>query len=162
MPVALRLKAAFWASACRRGRCCASCYCLWLLWRDCCPEADRNTIWITRFDMATSTADLCDKYADSVQIADSIFTDFGGALDFFGPISTIKCFEDNSQVRKALETPGQGRVLVIDGGASDRCALVGDRMAHLAIDNDWAGLIIYGCVRDAAELADMPIAIKAL
>ncbi|HLQ86091.1 MAG TPA: ribonuclease E activity regulator RraA [Salinisphaeraceae bacterium] len=112
--------------------------------------------------MATSTADLCDKYADSVQIADSIFTDFGGALDFFGPISTIKCFEDNSQVRKALETPGQGRVLVIDGGASDRCALVGDRMAHLAIDNDWAGLIIYGCVRDAAELADMPIAIKAL
>src|SRR5699024_7307838 len=112
--------------------------------------------------MTLPTTDLCDEYSDSLQIAESIFTDFGGELAFEGPISTVKCFEDNSLVRAALETPGQGRVLVVDGGASDRCALLGDNMAQLAIDNDWAGLIIYGCVRDAAELGEMEIAVKAL
>lgn len=112
--------------------------------------------------MTLATTDLCDKYSDSVQVAESIFTDFGGDLAFEGPISTVKCFEDNSLVRAALETPGQGRVLVIDGGASDRCALVGDNMAQLAIDNDWAGLLIYGCIRDAADIAEMDIAVKAL
>jgi len=112
--------------------------------------------------MALATTDLCDKYSDSLQIAEPIFTDFGGTLAFAGPISTIKCFEDNSLVRAALETPGQGRVLVVDGGASDRCALMGDNLAQLAIDNDWAGLIIYGCIRDALDVSDMDIAVKAL
>lgn len=112
--------------------------------------------------MTLATTDLCDKYSDSVQIAESIFTDFGGELAFEGPIGTVKCFEDNSLVRAALETPGQGRVLVVDGGASDRCALLGDNLAQLAIDNDWAGIIIYGCVRDAGEIAEMGIGVKAL
>lgn len=112
--------------------------------------------------MALPTTDLCDKYSDSLQIAEPMFSDFGGELTFEGPISTVKCFEDNSLVRAALETPGQGRVLVIDGGASDRCALLGDNVAQLAIDNDWAGIIIYGCIRDSAEIADMDIAVKAL
>lgn len=112
--------------------------------------------------MALPTTDLCDKYADSVQIAESIFTDFGGELAFEGPISTVKCFEDNALVRAALETPGQGRVLVVDGGASDRCALLGDNLAQLAIDNDWAGVIVYGCIRDAMDIADMDVAVKAL
>lgn len=112
--------------------------------------------------MTLATTDLCDKYSDSLQIAEPIFTDFGGALAFEGPISTIKCFEDNSLVRAVLETPGQGRVLVIDGGASDRCALLGDNLAQLAIDNDWAGIVVYGCIRDAAEIAEMDVAVKAL
>lgn len=112
--------------------------------------------------MALPTTDLCDKYSDSLQIAEPMFSDFGGELTLEGPISTVKCYEDNSLVRAALETPGQGRVLVVDGGASDRCALLGDNVAQLAIDNDWAGIIVYGCIRDSAEIADMDIAVKAL
>lgn len=112
--------------------------------------------------MTLATTDLCDKYSDSVQIAESIFTDFGGELEFEGPIGTVKCFEDNSLVRAALETPGQGRVLVVDGGASDRCALLGDNLVQMAIDNDWAGLVIYGSIRDAAQIAEMGIGVKAL
>lgn len=112
--------------------------------------------------MALATTDLCDQYSDSLQIAESIFTDFGGELAFAGPISTVKCFEDNSLVRGALETPGQGRVLVVDGGASDRCALLGDKLAQLAVDNDWAGVIVYGCIRDAADISEMGVAVKAL
>ncbi len=112
--------------------------------------------------MTLPTTDLCDKYGDSLQIAEPMFTDFGGALEFEGPISTVKCFEDNSLVRAALETAGQGRVLVVDGGASDRCALLGDNLAQLAIDNDWAGIVVYGCIRDAADISEMDIAVKAL
>lgn len=112
--------------------------------------------------MSYPTTDLCDKYADELQIADPMFADLGGKLDFAGPISTIKCFEDNSRVREALEEPGEGRVLVVDGGGSDRCALLGDNLAQLAIDNDWAGVVVYGCIRDSAEIAEMPVALKAL
>lgn len=108
------------------------------------------------------TTDLCDKYAGELQIADPIFADFGGELDCAGPISTVKCFEDNSKVRQALEEPGAGRVLVVDGGGSDRCALLGDNLAQLAIDNGWAGVVVYGCIRDSAEIAGMPVAVKAL
>lgn len=112
--------------------------------------------------MAPATTDLCDQYSDSLQIAEPIFTDFGGATTCAGPVSTVKCFEDNSLVRETLQTPGQGRVLVIDGGASERCALLGDNMAQLAIDNSWHGVIIYGCIRDAEQLMELDIAIKAL
>jgi len=91
-----------------------------------------------------------------------LFGDFGGALDFAGPISTVKCHEDNSLVRSALEEPGEGRVLVVDGGGSDRCALLGDNLAQLAIDNEWAGIVVYGCIRDSAEIAEMPVGVKAL
>lgn len=109
------------------------------------------------------TADLCDKYADELQIVEPmVFGDFGGKLDFAGPISTVKCFEDNSLVRAALEKPGQGRVLVVDGGGSDRCALMGDNVAQLILDNDWAGALIYGCIRDSGEIAEMDVAVKAL
>ncbi|WP_423820731.1 ribonuclease E activity regulator RraA [Salinisphaera sp. SPP-AMP-43] len=106
--------------------------------------------------------DLCDEFSDKLQILEPLFTDFGGRLEFAGPISTVKCFEDNSLVRLALEEPGGGRVLVVDGGGSDRCALMGDNLAQLAIDNEWAGVLVYGCVRDAAELSQMDMAIKAI
>lgn len=112
--------------------------------------------------MIYPTTDLCDKYAAELQVADPMFGDFGGGLEFAGPISTVKCFEDNSLVRGALEEAGQGRVLVVDGGGSDRCALVGDNLAQLAIDHDWAGILVYGCIRDTAQIAEMPVAVKAL
>ena len=106
--------------------------------------------------------DLCDEFADDLQILEPMFTDFGGRLAFGGPISTVKCFEDNSLVRLALEEPGAGRVLVVDGGGSDRCALLGDNLAQLAIDNEWAGVIVYGCIRDAEAISQMDVAVKAL
>lgn len=106
--------------------------------------------------------DLCDEFADQLQILEPMFTDFGGRLAFGGPISTVKCFEDNSLVRLALEEPGAGRVLVVDGGGSDRCALLGDNLAQLAMDNEWAGVIVYGCIRDAEAISQMDVAVKAL
>ena len=87
---------------------------------------------------------------------------FGQKTRFSGPIATVKCFEDNSQVRAALEEPGKGRVLVVDGGASIRCALVGDKLAELGLNNGWAGLVVHGCIRDSAVIAKLDIGIKAL
>lgn len=110
----------------------------------------------------TKTADLYDSYGDSLQVASPGFRDFGRRDGFCGPIATVKVFEDNSLVRAALEKPGNGRVLVVDGGGSMHCAVVGDLLAQLAIDNDWAGMIVNGCIRDAAEIDEMDIGIKAL
>ena len=106
--------------------------------------------------------DLCDAHADELQIAEPIFTDFGGLDAFFGPIRTLKVFEDNSLVRSELETAGEGRVLVVDGGGSKRCALLGGNLAKLAEDNGWAGVVVYGCVRDVNEIEDCDIGVKAL
>lgn len=111
---------------------------------------------------AIKTADLYDAYGDTLQVAAPGFRDFGGRNGFYGPIATVKVFEDNTLVRAALETPGHNRVLVIDGGGSMRCALVGDLLAQLAIDNGWAGIIVNGCIRDASEIDGMGIGIKAL
>ena len=109
-----------------------------------------------------ATADLSDAYSERVQIAEPIFRQYGGQAQFHGLIATVKLFEDNVLVRQLLESTGNGRVLVVDGGGSLRCALVGDMLAQLAIDNGWAGFIIYGCIRDTAVIADMPIGIRAL
>jgi regulator of ribonuclease activity A len=107
-----------------------------------------------------TTADICDEH--DVQVADPIFRDFGGSSSFCGPVSTLKVFEDNQLVRSALEEPGKGRVLVVDGGGSLRCALVGDRLAALAKNNGWAGIIVYGCIRDARPIRDIEVGVKAL
>ncbi|MEL6179907.1 MAG: ribonuclease E activity regulator RraA [Myxococcota bacterium] len=112
--------------------------------------------------MAFPTADLCDAHPDRVEVTDPIFNDYGGLTAFGGPITTVKLFEDNVLVRKALEQPGQGRVLVVDGGGSTRCALVGDRLAALARDNGWAGIVVYGCIRDAAPISEIAIGLKAI
>ena len=117
--------------------------------------------------MDFQTADLCDKHEDEVRsgrlrIVAPMFRSFGGRSAFHGPVSTLKIFEDNSLVRKVLETAGAGRVLLIDGGGSLRCALVGDQLAQLAADNGWAGVVVYGCIRDARVIAGMPIGILAL
>lgn len=112
--------------------------------------------------MTKSTADLTDEFRASVQVAEPIFRDFGGKRAFSGPVETLKIFEDNSLVRTALEEPGESRVLVVDGGGSLRCALLGDQLAALAVKNGWNGVIVYGCVRDTAILAETDLGVKAL
>ena len=112
--------------------------------------------------MHFKTADLCDQFAAELQIAEPVFRSFGRRRSFFGPVSTIECFEDNSRVREAVGEPGDGRVLVVDGGGSRRCALLGDMLAKQAADNGWAGVVINGCVRDAAELAGFELGVLAL
>nr|WP_315040920.1 ribonuclease E activity regulator RraA [uncultured Moraxella sp.] len=90
------------------------------------------------------------------------FYNYGGLSSFGGEVVTVKCFEDNSRVKELLATAGDGKVLVIDGGASMRCALLGDMIAQSAVDNGWAGVIVYGCVRDVDMIAKMSIGVKAL
>ena len=109
-----------------------------------------------------SVADLCDEYADRVQVCEPILRAFGAVASFGGPVSTVRCFEDNSRVKEAVESPGNGCVLVIDGGGSRRCALLGGNLGAAAVRNGWAGLIVYGCVRDSRELDAMPLGIRAL
>lgn len=109
-----------------------------------------------------STADLCDLHGKEVQVAEPSFSSFGGLQVFSGVVSTVQCFEDNSLVREALETAGNGAVLVVDGGGSLRCALLGDQLAALAAKNGWSGAIVHGCVRDASALAKSSIGIRAL
>ncbi len=112
--------------------------------------------------MALKTTDLCDAHADELQIAAPLFRDFGGAPAFGGPISTVQVYEDNVLVRAALEEDGAGRVLVVDGGGSLRCALVGDMLGEIGVKNGWAGIVVHGCVRDSAELAQLPLGVRAL
>ncbi len=112
--------------------------------------------------MIQSTADLFDRYGDQIQVAEPMFRLFGARKNFSGPIATVKAFEDNTLVRAELETPGDGKVLVVDGGGSLRCALVGDLMTQLAIDNNWSGLVVFGCIRDSAAINGLDIGIKAL
>lgn len=114
--------------------------------------------------MSFSTADLCDAHSEHehFQIAEPLFKSYGALTAFNGQISTLKVFEDNVLVRQALEERVDNRVLVVDGGGSHRCALVGENLAKLAIDNGWQGLVIYGCIRDSEAINTLPIAIRAL
>lgn len=109
-----------------------------------------------------ATCDLFDKFKDAVRYVLPGFQDFGAVRRFSGPVTTVKCFEDNSRVKELLATPGAGRVLVVDGAGSLRCALMGDMIAASAVKNGWAGVVIWGCVRDVAELATLQLGIKAL
>lgn len=106
--------------------------------------------------------DLCDEYPDLVRVVEPMFRNFGGRTSFAGEITTIKCFEDNSLVARAVEENGEERILVVDGGASLRCGLLGDNLALKAAENNWAGIIIYGCVRDVDELVQINLGIQAL
>jgi len=114
--------------------------------------------------MTFTTAVLCDHFAEqeNFQIAESLFRQFGAKRQFCGLITTLKVFEDNSLVRTTLEENGQGRVLVIDGGGSRRCALLGDSLAGLALENGWEGIIVYGCVRGSDLIKSMQIGVMAL
>jgi regulator of ribonuclease activity A len=112
--------------------------------------------------MNFSLPDLCDEYADEIQIAEPNFTAFGKRFKYYGEIVTIKCFEDNSLVKKTLSEDGTGKVLVVDGGGSLRCALLGDILAAMAAENGWQGVLINGCVRDVEILKTIDIGISAL
>lgn len=111
--------------------------------------------------MSFKTADLCDSHED-LQVCEPLFRDFGGKVRFSGPVSTIKCFEDNSLVREAVNEPGEGRVLVVDAGGSLRCAMLGDLLAAAAVANGWSGVVMYGLIRDSAEIGGMALGVKAL
>lgn len=114
----------------------------------------------------TSTCDLCDLHkgdaSGAFRVLPPVFRSFGGRAAFAGPVTTVKCFEDNTSVKTALEGPGQGRVLVVDGAGSLRRALIGGNIAAAAARNGWAGVVVDGCVRDLAELAACDVGLFAL
>lgn len=126
------------------------------------PALERTASVIPAF----STCDFCDAERDnqsgSFRVLPPVFSDFGGLARFCGPVYTVRCFEDNGLVKQATEEPGEGRVLVVDGGASLRRALVGGNLGGAAARNGWAGLVIDGCVRDLAELRPLAIGVRAL
>jgi regulator of ribonuclease activity A len=108
------------------------------------------------------TADLYDEQGDALQSCDLQFRQFGGRPLFTGPAVTVRCYEDNALLKAVLSEPGEGRVVVVDGGGSLHTALLGDLMAALAIDSGWAGVIINGAVRDVAALRGLDLGVKAL
>lgn len=113
--------------------------------------------------MPFQTADLYDAHEGKVKVAEPIFRAYGGKGRFYGEIVTVKCHEDNSLVGNTLkEKNGKGKVLVVDGGGSLRCALVGDQLAEKAIGNEWEGIIVFGCIRDSGMINDMNIGVRAL
>lgn len=111
--------------------------------------------------MSLPTSDLCDAHPHARVLA-LAWRSYGGHARFHGPVRTVKVYEDNLRVRAMLETPGAGAVLVVDGGGSLRCALVGGQLGELAVRNGWAGIVVHGCVRDSAELATQAVGVLAL
>lgn len=113
-----------------------------------------------------STCDLCDEHrtdpAARFRVLPPIFRDFGARVRFHGSVATVQCIEDNTSVREAVQSPGNGRVLVVDGGGSMRRALLGGNLAAAAEKNGWAGVVIHGAVRDVAEMSRCQIGIRAL
>jgi regulator of ribonuclease activity A len=117
--------------------------------------------------MTFATTDLCDanedKLADGrLAVLPPVFKSFGKRVQFAGPAATLRLFEDNTLVRATLETPGNGRVLVVDGGGSLRCALVGGNLGVLAEKNGWAGIVVNGCIRDSEEIDACDVGVRAL
>lgn len=113
-----------------------------------------------------ATCDLCDEHKNDTdgdfRVLPPVFKDYGRRIKFAGQVSTVKCFEDNTLVKAAVDSAGNGRVLVVDGGASLRRALVGGNLGKAAAKNGWAGVVVDGCVRDSAELAECDVGIRAL
>lgn len=112
--------------------------------------------------MEWTTSDLADEHGASARVLPPGLRHFGGRRRFTGEVLTVDCFEDNSHVRELVATPGLGRVLVVDGGGSTRCALVGDILAGMALEHGWAGIVLNAAVRDAATLAHLDIGVMAI
>jgi regulator of ribonuclease activity A len=108
------------------------------------------------------TADLSDHLDGKARVCAPLFRDFGGRRNFCGTVATVRCFEDNSRVRDMLSESGDGRVLVVDAGGSDRCAMLGDQLAQKAVYNGWAGILMHGYIRDSADIARMSLGVKAI
>ncbi|GAB2512463.1 ribonuclease E activity regulator RraA [Nocardiopsis aegyptia] len=111
---------------------------------------------------AFTTADLIDDHGDTLRSCSTQFRLLGGRARFHGPIRTVKCHEDNGLVKKVLNSPGDGAVLVVDGGGSLRSALLGDMIGASAVANGWAGVVVHGAVRDSVALAELDLGVKAL
>ena len=117
-----------------------------------------------------STCDICDAHeaefasgnAKQLRLLPDVYKSYGGGQSFYGQAHTLRCPEDNSRVREAVAQPGEGRVLVVDGGGMTRRALVGGNLAVMAAKNGWAGILVHGAVRDVAELRAASLGIKAL
>jgi regulator of ribonuclease activity A len=112
--------------------------------------------------MTYTTPDICDEHLAEIQILEPLFTEYGGREKFSGEVVTIKCFEDNSLVKQQLANDGRGKVLVVDGGGSLRCALLGDMLGDMAAKNGWQGVVVNGCVRDVEILKTIAIGVRAL
>lgn len=112
--------------------------------------------------MEYNTSELCDMYLDQVDVVEPMFSSFGGRSSFGGQITTVKCFEDNGLLRTVAEQEGVGRIILVDGGGSLRRALVDADIAQLAMENNWEGIIVYGCVRDVDAIDELDIGIQAL
>lgn len=111
---------------------------------------------------AFTTPDLCDAHPDRIEAAEPLFRSYGGRSAFAGRIVTVACFEDNSKVKELASRPGEGQVMVVDGGGSMRRALLGDQVAAAAAANGWSGLLIHGCVRDVDALGRLALGVQAL
>lgn len=112
--------------------------------------------------MAIATADLFDSHEDILESCETQFRSYGGRAAFHGPIRTVRCHQDNALLKSILSTPGDGAVLVVDGGGSLRTALVGDLIAGLGVKNGWAGIVVHGAIRDSEAMAGLDIGLKAL
>ena len=112
--------------------------------------------------MFIDTSELCDLYAEQVDVVEPIFSSFGGVSNFYGKVTTVKCFESNGLIAEVLEENGEGRVLVIDGGGAVRRGLIDAELVQLAVDNGWEGIIVYGAVRQIQQLENLDIGIHAL
>ena len=112
--------------------------------------------------MAFSIPDICDDFLSDLQVLEPLFSEYGDSKQFSGEIVTIKCFEDNTLLKKTLGTDGTGKVMVVDGGGSLRRALLGDMLAAMAVDNGWQGVLINGCVRDVEIIKTIKLGVRAL
>jgi len=112
--------------------------------------------------MSFLTTDLYDANEGRVAVVEPMFRAYGGRARFAGQVVTLKVYEDNTRVREVLAEPGQGKILVVDGGGSRRCALLGDQIAELAVKNGWEGVVIYGCIRDSVAINALDIGVRAL
>ena len=112
--------------------------------------------------MFIDTSELCDLYAEQVDVVEPIFSSFGGVSNFYGKVTTVKCFESSGLIAEVLEENGEGRVLVVDGGGAVRRGLIDAELAQLAVDNGWEGIVVYGAVRQIQQLENLDIGIHAL
>lgn len=112
--------------------------------------------------MEINTSDLCDQFADSIDVLEPIFVNFAGTTSFSGEVVTVKCFENNELIKTLLSSNGEGKVLVVDGGGSTRRALIDVELAELAVENAWEGMIVYGSVRHVSDLEELDVGIQAI
>lgn len=112
--------------------------------------------------MEYNTSELCDLFAEQIDVLDPIFEHYGGTRSFGGQVQTVKCFEDNGLIATVLNQNGAGKVLVIDGGGSTRRGLLDVEIVELAIENNWEGIVCYGSVRHVDQLEDLNIGVYAL